>query len=51
MYLQALATAFPDARYTQNECWEIAKSSPFLSSLKPQVGENPRDSSFWILWN
>ncbi len=33
MYLQALATAFPDARYTQNECWEIAKSSPFLSSL------------------
>ena len=33
MYLQALATAFPDARYTQNECWQIAKSSPFLSSL------------------
>jgi predicted naringenin-chalcone synthase len=33
MYLQALASAFPDARYTQSECWQIAKSSPFLTSL------------------
>jgi predicted naringenin-chalcone synthase len=34
MYLQALASAFPEARYTQRECWqEIAKSSRFLSSL------------------
>jgi predicted naringenin-chalcone synthase len=33
MYLQALASAFPDARYTQSECWQIAKSSPFLASL------------------
>jgi predicted naringenin-chalcone synthase len=33
MYLQALATAFPDARYTQRECWQIARSSPFLASL------------------
>jgi predicted naringenin-chalcone synthase len=33
MYLQALASAFPDARYTQSECWRIARSSPFLASL------------------
>ncbi|HEY5705105.1 MAG TPA: hypothetical protein VIS96_05985 [Terrimicrobiaceae bacterium] len=33
MYLQALASAFPDARYTQGECWQIAKASPFLASL------------------
>ena len=33
MYLQALASAFPDARYTQSECWQIARSSPFLASL------------------
>ena len=33
MHLQALASAFPDARYTQSECWQIAKSSPFLASL------------------
>jgi predicted naringenin-chalcone synthase len=33
MYLQSLASAFPDARYTQRECWNIAKSSPFLASL------------------
>jgi alkylresorcinol/alkylpyrone synthase len=33
MYLQALESAFPDARYTQSECWQIAKSSPFLASL------------------
>jgi predicted naringenin-chalcone synthase len=33
MYLQALASAFPEARYTQSECWQIAKSSPFLASL------------------
>jgi predicted naringenin-chalcone synthase len=33
MYLQALTSAFPDARYTQRECWQIARSSPFLASL------------------
>ena len=33
MYLQSLASAFPDARYTQRECWNIARSSPFLASL------------------
>lgn len=33
MYLQSLASAFPDARYTQRECWSIAKSSPFLALL------------------
>ena len=33
MYLQALASAFPDARYSQSECWQIARSSPFLASL------------------
>jgi alkylresorcinol/alkylpyrone synthase len=33
MYLQALASAFPEARYTQGECWQIARSSPFLTSL------------------
>jgi predicted naringenin-chalcone synthase len=33
MYLQSLASAFPEARYTQRECWKIAKSSPFLTQL------------------
>jgi predicted naringenin-chalcone synthase len=33
MYLQSLASAFPEARYTQRECWKIAKSSPFLGQL------------------
>ena len=33
MYLQSLASAFPDACYTQRECWSIAKSSPFLAQL------------------
>ena len=33
MYLQSLASAFPEARYTQRECWKIAKESPFLGQL------------------
>ena len=33
MYLQSLASAFPTARYTQRECWQIAKASPFLAQL------------------
>ena len=33
MYVQALASAFPEARYTQSECWQIAKSGPFLATL------------------
>ena len=33
MYLQSLASAFPEARYTQRECWKIAKASPFLGQL------------------
>ncbi len=33
MYLQSLASAFPEARYTQRECWKIARSSPFLAQL------------------
>jgi predicted naringenin-chalcone synthase len=33
MYLQSLASAFPDACYTQRECWSIAKASPFLALL------------------
>jgi predicted naringenin-chalcone synthase len=33
MYLQALASAFPEARYTQSECWQIVRSNPFLPSL------------------
>jgi predicted naringenin-chalcone synthase len=33
MFLQSLASAFPEARYTQRECWSIAKSSPFLAQL------------------
>jgi len=33
MYLQSLASAFPEAQYTQRECWKIAKESPFLGQL------------------
>jgi alkylresorcinol/alkylpyrone synthase len=33
MYLLSLASAFPEPRYTQRECWSIAKASPFLSQL------------------
>src|SRR4029453_15146177 len=36
MYLQSLASAFPEARYTQRECWKIAKESPFLGQLSPR---------------
>lgn len=34
MYLHALATAVPDATYTQADCWEIAKASPVRERLK-----------------
>jgi predicted naringenin-chalcone synthase len=34
MYLHALATAVPSARFTQSECWEIAQRSPVRQRLK-----------------
>lgn len=34
MYLHALATALPDAAYTQAECWEIAQRSELRARLK-----------------
>ena len=33
MFLHALATARPPARFTQRECWDIARSSPAVSRL------------------
>jgi predicted naringenin-chalcone synthase len=33
MYLHALATAVPDACYTQQQCWEIATRSPLRQTL------------------
>ena len=34
MYLHALATAVPPARFTQAECWDIVQQSPVRSRLK-----------------
>lgn len=34
MYLQALATAVPDATFTQPECWQIAERSTVRQRLK-----------------
>jgi predicted naringenin-chalcone synthase len=34
MYLHALATALPEASYTQTECWDIAQRSPIRERLK-----------------
>ncbi len=34
MYLHALATAVPDASYTQAECWDIARQSGVRDRLK-----------------
>lgn len=34
MYLHALATALPDAAYTQADCWEIVQRSPARERLK-----------------
>src|SRR3954464_11885398 len=34
MYLHALATAIPDATYTQAECWELAQRSEVRTRLK-----------------
>jgi predicted naringenin-chalcone synthase len=34
MYLHALATAVPEATYTQAECWEIVSRSPVRQRLK-----------------
>lgn len=34
MYLHALATTVPPARFTQAECWEIAQRSPVRTRLK-----------------
>src|SRR3954469_25990513 len=34
MYLHALATAIPEATYTQAECWEIAQRSSVRERLK-----------------
>ena len=34
MYLHALATAVPDATYTQAECWDIVSRSPVRARLK-----------------
>lgn len=34
MYLHALATATPDAVYTQRQCWEIIQRSPVRDRLK-----------------
>jgi alkylresorcinol/alkylpyrone synthase len=34
MYLHALATAVPEATYTQSECWEIVSRSPVRQRLK-----------------
>ncbi|HYC72068.1 MAG TPA: 3-oxoacyl-[acyl-carrier-protein] synthase III C-terminal domain-containing protein [Opitutaceae bacterium] len=33
MYLQTLATAVPDAAYSQADCWEIVKNSPVRQRL------------------
>ena len=33
MYLHALATAVPPARYTQTECWDIVQRSPVRTRL------------------
>jgi predicted naringenin-chalcone synthase len=33
MYLQALASAFPENRYTQPEIWELLSASPRIKSL------------------
>lgn len=34
MYLHALATAVPEAKYTQADCWDIAQRSPVRARLK-----------------
>lgn len=34
MYLHALATAVPERRYTQRECWELAQSSALRNTLQ-----------------
>lgn len=36
MYLQSLASAFPEAVYTQAECWEMLRASPAMGSLQPR---------------
>lgn len=37
MYLQSLASAFPAASHTQQECWHFLKSGPALRQLKPRA--------------
>lgn len=36
MFLRALASAFPETRYTQRECLEIFRASPAPASLSPR---------------
>lgn len=36
MYLQSIASAFPEHRYTQQECWEELRESPNVAQLKPR---------------
>lgn len=36
MFLQSLASAFPELRYTQRECWEALRQSPPALALKPR---------------
>lgn len=33
MFIQGVGTATPPQRYTQQECWEAAKTSPYITSL------------------
>ena len=36
MYLQSLATAFPESEYTQQECLRILSSSEAMKFIKPR---------------
>jgi len=36
MYLQPIASAFPERRQTQQECWEALSQSPNVQQLKPR---------------
>jgi len=36
MYLQSLASAFPETVYTQAECWKLLRSSAAMETLRPR---------------
>lgn len=39
MYLQSLASSFPEASFTQSECWELLQNNGALKHLNPRSGK------------